>query len=183
MKRNKPLAIAIPFLIILFLIAAQYSYSKIQSKMSSIKEKQAVKTQLVEKYISLISERPALANKFASLKEERSALNSKLIEGSTPSIASAALQEKIKGIVAEQGGMISSERIEKNEELNAFSIISVSINAVLPDSGALNNILYAIETHTPRLVVKELDVTVKNPKKTTGDITINLVVSAITNKK
>ncbi len=183
MKKNKPLTIAIPLLIILFLIAAEYGYSKIQSKMASIKERQAGKTQLVEKYISLISEKPALAKRFASLKEERSALNAKLIEGSTPSIAAAALQEKIKGIVAEKGGTISSEKIEKTEELGAFSIISVSINAVLPDSGALNNILYDIETHTPRLVVKELDVTVKNARKPTGDITINLVVSALTNKK
>lgn len=183
MKKNKPLTIAIPLLIILLIIAAEYSYSKIQSKMASIKESQAGKTQLVEKYISLISEKPALAKRFASLKEERSAMNAKLIEGSTPSIAAAALQEKIKGIVTEKGGTISSERIEKSEELNAFSIVSVSINAVLPDSGALNNVLYAMETNTPRLVVKELDLTVKNPRKPTGDIMINLVVSAITNKK
>ncbi|MEW6714609.1 MAG: type II secretion system protein GspM [Nitrospirota bacterium] len=183
MKRNKTLTIAIPLAIVLFLIAAEYGYSKIQSKMASIKERQAGKTQLVEKYISLISEKPALAKNFASLKEERSALNLKLIEGSTPSIAAAALQEKIKGIVTEKGGTISSERIEKTEELEIFTIISVSINAALPDSGALNNILYAIEAHTPRLVVKELDVTVKNHRNPTGDITINLVVSAITNKK
>lgn len=183
MKKNKPLTIAIPLLIILLIIAAEYGYSKIQSKMASIKERQAGKTQLVEKYISLISERPALAKRFASLKEERTALNSKLIEGSTPSIAAAALQEKVKGIVAEKGGTISSERIEKTEELDAFSIISVSINAVLPDSGALNDVLYSVETHTPRLFVKELNVTVKNPRKPTGDITINLVISAITNKK
>ncbi|MBI5674270.1 MAG: hypothetical protein HZC48_00380 [Nitrospirae bacterium] len=183
MKRNKPLTIAIPILVILFLIAAHYGYSKIQSKMASIKERQAVKTQLVEKYISLISERPALAKRFASLKEDRSALNAKLIEGSTPSIAAAALQEKIKGIVTEKGGTISSERIEKTEELDSFSIIGISINAVLPDAGALNNILYDIETHIPRLVVKELDVTVKNPRKPTGAVTINLAVSAMTNKK
>jgi len=183
MKKNKPLTIAIPLLLILFLIAAEYGYSKIQSKMASIKERQAGKTQLVEKYISLISDKPALAKRFASLKEERSALNAKLIEGSTPSIAAAALQEKIKGIVAENGGRISSERIEKTEDLDAFSIISVSINAVLPDSGALNNILYSVETHTPSLFVKELDVTVKNPRKPTGDITVNLVVSAATSKK
>jgi len=183
MKRNKTLTIAIPLLIILMIIAAEYGYSKIQLKIAAIKESQAGKTQLVEKYISLISKKPALAKRFASLKEERSAVNAKLIEGSTPSIAAAALEDKIKGIVTEKGGTISSERIEKAEEAGAFSIISVSINAVLPDPGVLNNILYAMETHTPRLIVKELDVTVRNVRKPAGDIAVNLVVSAITSKK
>jgi hypothetical protein len=183
MKRSKKLTIAVPVAIILFIIAAQYGYSIIQEKITSIKERQAVKTQLVEKYITLIAEKPVLTKRLASLKEERLALNSMLIEGSTPSIASAALQEKIKGIVAEKGGAISSERIEKGEELDDFNVISVSINASLPDASALNDILYAVEAHTPRLFVKELDVTVKNPKKHAGDVMINLVVSALTNKK
>lgn len=183
MTRNRTLSIAAPVAIVLLIIAAQYGYSIIQSRIVSIKEKQAVKTQLVEKYVSLISEKPALEKKLALLKEERRELNLKLIEGSTSSIAAASLQEKIKEIVTEKGGKISSERIGKSEEADAFNIISISINAVLPDSGALNNILYAIETHTPRLVVTELDIMVKNPRKPTGDITVNLVVSAVTNKK
>ena len=43
-----------------------------------------------------------------------------------------------------------------------LQVLSVSIDSVLPDTSALSDILYSLETRTPYIVVKELDVRVRN---------------------
>lgn len=183
MKRNRKLLIAIPLMVILSgLVIYQYGYLRIHSDIISIKEEQAVKTKTLEKYITLISEKPHLEKKLSLLKESRKTDESKLIEGQTPSLAAAVLQDTVKGIITGRGGTISSERVLKPEDLGKFKAISVSIDAVLPDSRALSDILYAIETRTPYLVVKELDTRVRdyrNPR----DLIIKLDVSALTAAK
>lgn len=161
------------------LVIYQYGYLRVHSDITSIKEEQAVKTKTLEKYITLISEKPYLEKKLSLLKETRKTDESKLIEGQTPSLAAAVLQDTVKGIITGRGGTISSERVIKPEDLEKFKVISVSIDAVLPDSRALSDILYAIETRTPYLVVKELDTRIRdyrNPK----DLIIKLDVSALT---
>lgn len=181
LKQNKRLIIAVSFLAVLAVIVIyQYGFVRVQAKKSLIKEQQDSKIELLEKYTSLIAEKTLLENELSSLKEERKAESSKLIEGSTPSIAAASLQNEIKGIITDNGGTISSEKIERSGIIDTLRVISVSVNALLPDAGALGDILYAIETHIPYLVVKELDVRVKNYRRPTGEITIKLIVSAIT---
>ena len=183
MKRNRKLIIAIPLMVILSgLVIYQYGYLRVHSDITSIKEEQAVKTKTLEKYITLISEKPRLEKKLSLLKETRKTDESKLIEGQTPSLAAAVLQDTVKGIITGRGGTISSERVVKPEDIGKFKVISVSIDAVLPDSRALSDILYAIETRTPYLVVKELDTRVRdfrNPR----DLIIKLDVSALTAAK
>lgn len=167
---------------LLGIAAYQYGYLRIQSDTASIMEDQAIKTKTLEKYISLISEKPYLEKKIASLKKVRQAEDLKLIEGQTPSLSAATLQEVIKGIVIREGGTISSERVKKPKDSGNFKLISVRIDAILPDSGALSDILYFIETHTPYLVVKELDVRVKNYRRP-GKLVVKLDVVALTGRK
>jgi len=180
MKRSKTLIATIPimFAIIGFMIYENV-YVRIKTDVASIKESQLIKTKTLEKYISLISEKPQLEKKLASLKEARMADDSKIIEGQTLSLVAAALQDIVKGTVTERGGTISSERVGKPEDLGKFKVISVSIDAVFPDLRALSDVLYSIETRTPYLIVKELDIRVRNysdPK----ELMVKLDVSAIT---
>jgi len=180
MRKSKILIVSIPLMIILMvLLIYQYGYLRIQSEVASIKEEQAIKTRTLEKYINLISEKPNLEERLASLKETRKAEDSKLIEGQTPSLAAAQLQEIVKGTITGRGGTISSERVGKPEDLGKFKVISVSVDAVIPDSRALSEILYSIETRTPYLVVKELDARVRNYRDP-RELMVKLDVSAIT---
>jgi hypothetical protein len=163
MKRNKTLLITIPFMVILIgLVGYQYGYVKIKAELSSIKEEQTIKIKTLEKYVTLIMERPQFNKKLASLKDERKADDTKLVEGQTPSLAAATLQDTVKGIITERGGTISSERVGKLENLGKFKVINISIDAVIPDSRALSDVLYSIETRTPYLIVKELDIRIRN---------------------
>ena len=165
--------------ILLGLIMYKFVYLRVQADVAALKEDQAIKTKTLEKYISLISEKPQLEKNLISLKETRKADDSKLIEGQTLSLAAASLQEMIKDIVTGKGGTISSERVGKPEDLGKFKVISISIDTVLPDSRALSDILYSIETRTPYLFVKELDIRVRNFRDP-RELMVKLDVSALT---
>ncbi len=180
MIKNKTLIITIPLMLALLVFSAyQYGYKRVKSELDAIKEEQSVGMRIVEKSNSLISERPNLEKKIAILKEERQADNTKLIEGQTLSLSAASLQETIKGIVVGRGGSISSERVGKPEDHGKFKVITVSVDAVLPDTRALEDILFSIESRTPYLVVKELDTRVRNFRDP-RDLLIKLDVSALT---
>jgi hypothetical protein len=180
MKRSKTLIITIPLMVTLLgLVMYQFVYLRTQANVALIKESQSIKTKTLEKYITLISEKPQLEKKLVSLKESRKADDSNLIEGQTPSLAAATLQDIVKNTVTGSGGTISSERVGKPEDLGKFKVISVSIDTVLPDSRALSDILYSLETRTPYLIVKELDIRIRdyrNPR----ELMVKLDVSAIT---
>jgi len=175
--------LGIPLILCLAGFAAyKYGYLRVKADLVAIRDDQAVKSKLLDKYLVLMAEKPLLEKKLALLKEERLADNSRLIEGQTPSLAAATLQETIKGIIIGRGGSISSERVGKPEEFGKFKIIGVSIDAVVPDPRALGDILYSIETRTPYLVIRELDARTRNlrdPK----DLTVKLDVMALTGGK
>ena len=50
-------------------------------------------------------------------QERRKTETAKLIEGETFSLAAASLQEMVKGIITSRGGVISSERMGKEEDM------------------------------------------------------------------
>lgn len=180
MKKNSRLFIAVPLIAILLgLVIYQYGFLRVQTEVASIKETQDIKTKTLGKYLALISEKPQLEKKLSALKEQRKADDSKIIEAQTPSLAAATLQETVKGIVTGRGGTISSERVGKPEDLGKFKVISISIDAVLPDARALADILYAIETRTPYLTVKELDTRIRNFTEQ-RELIVKLDVSALT---
>jgi Type II secretion system (T2SS), protein M subtype b len=183
MKRSRTLIITIPLMAVLLGFAAyKYGFVQVRSELTSLKDEQAVKGKLLEKYVALISEKPELEKKIASLKEERKADDSKLIEGQTPSLAAAALQDIVKGIVTARGGTISSERVGKQDDLGHFRVINVSVDTVLPDVRVLGDILYSLETRTPYLVIKEMDTRIRNYNDP-RELMVKLDVSAITSAK
>jgi len=184
-KSNRTLIVTIPLMAVLLgFILYQYVYLRIQSDVASIKESQAIKTRTLEKYISLIAEKPDLEKNLASLKEARKADDVKLIEieGQTLSLASAALQDMVKDIVTRSGGTISSQRVGKPGDLGKFKVITVSMDTILPDSRALRDILYAIETQTLYLAVKDLDARIRNYKDPRDQV-VKLDVSALTSSR
>ncbi len=183
MKKNKTLILTMPLMLGLLVFAVyNYGYKRVKSDLDTIKEEQTVGLRILEKSNALIAEKPNLEKQIAALKDEQQADKTKLIEGQTLSLSAATLQETIKGIVAGRGGSISSERVGKPEDHGKFKVITVSIDAVLPDIRALEDILFSIESRTPYLVVKELDTRVRNFREP-RDLLIKLDVSALTGGK
>jgi general secretion pathway protein M len=178
-KRSRILVIAVPLLIILFgAVVYEYGYLRVQSELRDLKDSVSAKSNILAKYKALIAEKPRLEEKLASERETRKAENSKLLEGQTPSVAAAALQSAVKGMITSRGGTIASERVEKPEGTGKFRTITVTFDAVVPDTQILAGTIYAIETQTPYLVVRELDVRIRNFKDP-RDLTIKLKVSGL----
>jgi hypothetical protein len=179
-SKSKLLVAAIPVIIVLAgLVAYQYGYQGVKHEMSFMQETEASKTKMLQKYINLIAEKPDLEKKLGILQEERKSDDSKIIEAQTLSIAAASLQETIKALITGRGGSITSERVEKPDNLGNFKVINVSIDAILPDTRALSDLLYGIETRTPFLIIKEVDTRVRNfrdPK----ELMMKIRVSALT---
>ena len=97
-------------------------------------------------------------------------------------IAAAALQNAVKAAITGRAGLISSERVERVEAAGRYKLISVSIDAVIPDVKALADVLYAVETQTPYLVIKELDVRSRNISDP-RDLSVRMRVAALTTGK
>ncbi|MCX5847555.1 MAG: type II secretion system protein GspM [Deltaproteobacteria bacterium] len=182
-KKSKILVVAIPLMIILLgAVIYQYGYLRAQTELTAMEDTRSVKSKTLEKYITLIADKPRIEEKLNALRETRKAENSKMIEGQTPSLAAAALQNTIKVMITARGGTISSERAEKPEDTGKFKMITVTIDAVLPDTRALGDTLYAIETQTPYLVVRELDTRIRNFREP-RDLIVKLKVSGLTGGK
>jgi len=182
-RKSKILLIAVPFMIILLgAVIYQYGYLRVQSELAVMEETASVKLKTLEKYINLIADKPRIEEKLAAVRETRKAENSKMIEGQTLSVAAATLQNSVKGMITARGGSISSDRVEKPEDAGKFKMITVTVDAVLPDTRALGDTLYAIETQTPYLVVRELDTRIRNFREP-RDLMVKLKVSGLTGGK
>ncbi len=162
-KNSRLLMFAVPLAVVLFgLTVYEYGYLKVRSEAEARKEAAFEKKKILRKYLTLIAERPRIEARLTALTEARKAEAAKIIEGQTPAVAAAALQNAVKGMITLRGGTISSERIDKTEDLGKFKIITVAMDAMVPDVRALSDILYTIETQTPYLVVRELDASIRN---------------------
>jgi hypothetical protein len=167
---------------LLVVVAYQYGYLAVRAGVASIREEQAIKIKTFQKQMALIAQKPAMQKRLDLLTEARKADNAKLFDGKTSSISTAALLETVKGIIAGRGGTILSERAGKPGTLGRLTVIAASIDASLPDARALGDVLYSMETRTPYLVVKEIDIRVKalnEPK----ELSVKLEITALSGEK
>jgi|WetSurMetagenome_2_1015567.scaffolds.fasta_scaffold161515_2 hypothetical protein len=182
-RNSRILTFAVPVMVVLGVAAVyEYGYLRVQEEVSTTLDAEGVKSKTLEKYVTLIAHKPDFEKQLVLLKDQRNIEDRKLIEGQTPSLAAATLQNTVKSLITGKSGTISSERVEKPEVVGKFNLVSVSIDAVLPDAKALSDVLYAIETQTPYLVVKELDARIRNfndPR----ELTVRLKVAALTARK
>jgi hypothetical protein len=182
-QKNRILIIAIPLLVLLVCLTAyEYGYRRVEAEMTVAQEKGYVKQKTLEKYVSTIAKKSQLEAYLIELKEKRKAENTKVIEGQTPSIAAASLQNTVKTMITARGGTISSNSVEKPEDLQKFKMIGVTVDAVFPDIRALCDTLIAIEAQVPYLAVREMDLRIMNYKDP-KDLAVKLKISAITEGK
>lgn len=178
-KNNKILFWLLPFAVILLAVAFyDYVYVAVQTERQSIEEAKERKQKTLAKYINAITQKGALENRINALKESRKNEESKTVEGQTSSVAAANLQNMIKGIITQKGGTISSERVEKTEDLNRLKIITVTVDTVLPETKALHDILFLFETNPVTLLMRELDVRVRNMREP-RELMVKFKVSAM----
>ena len=182
-KKRRLLVLGIPAIVVLLLLVAyQYGYVPLEQELNSVTTLRQSKQKTLEKNLALIAKKSDIETGLATAKETRKNDDSKLIDGQTPSVAAATLQSTLKGMVTSRGGTISSERVEKPDTLGKFKVITVTVDAVLPDTKALSDVLFAIETQTPQLVIREMEARVRN-YQIPRDLTVRLKVSGLNGGK
>jgi hypothetical protein len=178
MRRSRLLLLAVPVIILLAGLLAIQRYAAVRQDLAAVKEEEALKERTLRKYITLIAERPGLEKKTAELKDLRKANDTNLMEGQTLAIVAASLQDTVRSIVTSHGGTITSERAGKTEDREPLKVINVTIDTVLPDARALADVLYAVETRTPYLIVRDLDVRVRN-MRAPKELSVRLDIAAL----
>jgi hypothetical protein len=178
-KNSKLLFWLIPFLVILLGFALyDYVYLPTQAEMQTLDELKVSKQKTLEKYVNAINQKGALEQRISALKESRKSTETTTVEGQTPSVAAANLQNMVKSIITGKGGTVSSERAEKSEDLSHLKVITVSVDTILPETKALYEILYMFETHPVTLLIRELDVRVRNMREP-RELIVKFKVSAM----
>jgi hypothetical protein len=182
-KRSSFVGMAGVLIVVLVgLVIYQYGYLGTQAEMTRIREMELEKSRTLEKYMAAIAEKPVLERTLAELRQKRKADDSKFMGGETTALAAARLGDTVKGFITGRGGSISSERVEKPEDVGMFKSVSVSLDANLPDAKALGDLLFSIETSTPGMVVRELDARVNNFREP-RELMIRMRVAALTGGK
>jgi hypothetical protein len=178
-RKSKLLIIAIPVTLILAgFLFYDYGIVNLYRQAEEMKEQHDAKMKMLKKYTALLAQKPSLEKQIVALKEARKKEDAKMMTAQTITIASANLQNAVKGIITGRNGVINSERVEKMETTGKFKIISVTFDAVFPDMRALSDTLLTLETQTPYLVVKEVDVRVRNYNDP-RDLIVKLNVAAL----
>lgn len=179
-RKSNLLIISIPLMIVLLAaVIYEYGFLNIREEVSSLQDLQAVKIKTLQKYASLIEQKANLEKQIVILKELRKKEDRKIYAEQTTSIATASLQNSVKGIITGRGGTINSERVEKPADLGKFKVINVVVDVIFPDIRALSDTLFDIETQTPYLVVNEIDIRVRNYSDP-RDLLVKLKIAALT---
>lgn len=171
--------IGVPVVLALALLTIyNYGFVAFKGRLDTIREERFVTGRVLARYRAMLDNKPEIEKRMKAMKAKRVAGEMKLIPGKTPALAGASLQERVRGIITNNGGVIRTERITKTEEAGPFTLISASIDATLPGTEALANVLYGIETRTPYMLVESLDVRIKNTRSP-GELMVKLGVSGI----
>ena len=181
--RNRLLLLLVPCLAILLGFALyDYVYVPVRNERQNLSELKESKQKTLEKVINAIGQKEALQRRISALKEDRKSRDTELVEGQTSAVAAANLQNIIREVVTGKGGTISSERMEKPEDRGRFRMISVSVDAMLPETQALHDVIASLGNHPVTLAVQELDVRVRNVNEP-RELMVKFKVSALSARR
>lgn len=130
-----------------------------------MKEETQVKRMTLAKYSQFLQNRKAIEEELERRRRQYEALQMKLLEGETPQLAAAQLQEMVKRVLDRNGMTIRGFRILEPKEGPFYQRISIQI-----DFNPVNNLLsliqfiYDIENHEKSLMISEMDLLVPNPR-------------------
>lgn len=91
------------------------------------------------------------------------------LEGSTLTVAGAALLQRVSGAIAGVGGSVQSSQVDIAAG-GKDGIVSLLINCEL-DQATLQKLLFDLETGSPMLIVDQIDV--QTPGTTSNDASVN----------
>ncbi len=114
------------------------------------------KTELLDRYLAISGSKKALASRLESLRGENPAAGA-FLAGGGESLVGAGLQDRLKRIVEESGGRLTSVQILPGQDEAGFRRITIRAR-VSGSIEAVQRILHALENPPPLLIVRSLDI-------------------------
>ncbi|MEO1017286.1 MAG: type II secretion system protein GspM [Pseudomonadota bacterium] len=102
-----------------------------------------------------------------------------LIEAETPVLAGAALQGMLGNLVQASGGVLESTSLDPAVGAGSFTKVALRVE-LLNDIEGLRELLYAIETHHPTLVIEVINLRRRSGDDFALDLDISMQISAFT---
>lgn len=140
-----------------FILLYHFGFKPIMNQEGNIREEIAVKQRMLASYQNVAKRKSQLERNIGYLKLRLKDTESKLLDGSNPSLAAANLQEIIKQISSQSGISITSVRVLPSSPIDMYTEIPVRIETKANIVG-VKNFLYQIQNCPKLLAVKEMNV-------------------------
>ncbi len=149
-------AAALAILLALIITLKSFIFDPALASLSQTHEAIAAAQDQLARLQGIAAEGPKLAQLEASLRQqlEHSPV---FLRGNTEALVGAALQEKLRGLVASQGAAVSAIQWSSSKAENGFSRVAVRVQ-LTTTIRPLYLILASIETASPLLIVDDLNI-------------------------
>lgn len=130
-------------------------WARHQSALRSAEQSEA----LLLRYQRIAADRPALQDRLERVEEPRSDAR-RFLDGVSPDLVAAELQDRIKRAVESSGATLTSMRILAPEDQAGHRRVSLRVNLEC-ETSALQELFHGIETAAPYLFLDNVDVRVR----------------------
>lgn len=155
--------IVLPLTLILLGYAAyDYGYLSLKTAFQEAQDTRQQKEKMLYKYAATISKKQQITTTLTFLRPMKAANDQGIINEPDPVKAGEALSASLKEIILQGGGQVIGEKGYEPVKSGTYRMMLTDMEAMLPDARALYEIVYAIEAHRLYMVVRELDVNVRN---------------------
>jgi general secretion pathway protein M len=139
-------------LVVLFKLSLAPLWQRYRALAPAITEQR----EQLQRYQRLAAEAPQLQKRLQALRDN-APFGDYLLSGASSALAAAALQQRLQTLVQAQNGRVLSTRVMRPQQDGDFE--QVSVNARLQvDLAGLQGLLQGLETQTPYLYVRNLNV-------------------------
>jgi len=173
-KRDKKV-LTVGVLAVALIIAMNYVVSPFIESEKDIRERTQQKEMVLQKYEKIITQRKKIEEKLNQLKGKQNKLNSKLLKGSTTSLAAAEMQKILEGISSTHDLELKSVKVKEAEERGEFLAIPIEIR-LTTDLNRTRKFLADLEKNSKYLVIPQLKISVKN-QRDPKEVIVTLVVT------
>ncbi len=136
-----------------------------------------LKKKALVRYEEYLGNRKSFEEELGRTQKQYDAIQRRLLDGETPQLGSANLQEVVRRLSEKAGVSIRSFRMLEPKEIDVYRKVSIQID-FNPNNSMLNlgQFIYDIENHEKELMISEIDLLVLNirmPNQIQGSMVIS----------
>ncbi len=173
-KRDKKFLTVGAVALLLYLVA-NYVVMPFLEREREIREGTEQKEVTLEKFEKIIAGRAEVEKQLVQVKRKQTQLNSKLLTGSTPSLAAAEMQKMLEKISATHDLELKSVKVQDGEKQGDLLTIPLEIR-LQTDLDRTRKFLADIEKNQKYLIVPSLKISVQN-QRDPKEVIVTMVVT------